>query len=184
MKRSSKFKVQGAELEEKIKRIKLLLLDVDGVLTDGKIVYDGNGNEIKAFDVKDGHGIKLLLRSGVKVGIITSRESAVVAKRAEELGIAIVYQGAREKLFAFKEILSKVGLKEDDTAFIGDDLIDIPILRKVGFSAAVSDAVDEVKEVVDYVTTKRGGRGAVREVCELLLKVKGDWDKVTQRYFL
>ncbi len=170
------------EILEKIKRIKLLILDVDGVMTDGSINYTDDGREFKSFDVKDGHGIKLLMRSGVEVALITARESNVVAIRAKDLGIKDVYQGRKEKLGAFEEILANKGLSADETAYMGDDLIDLPVLRRAGFCAAVADATDEVKEAVDYVAKRPGGRGAVRELTDLILKAKGRWDEVTARY--
>ncbi len=163
--------------------IKLLLLDVDGVLTDGRIIFDDAGRELKAFDVKDGHGLKLVQRAGIKVGIITGRQSAVVAQRAAELGIELVYQGAKDKLVPFREILAHLQLTPDQTAYVGDDLVDLPILLQVGFSAAVADAVDEVKARVDMVTRRPGGRAAVREICDYLLRESGQWDAVTGRYF-
>ncbi len=169
-------------LIEKIKRIKLLILDVDGVLTDGSINYTDDGREFKSFDVKDGHGIKLLMRSGVEVALITARESNVVAIRAKDLGIKDVYQGRLEKLGAFEEILANKGLDADETAYAGDDIIDLPVLRRAGFSVAVQDAVEEVKQRVDHVTERPGGRGAVRELTDLILKVQGRWDEVTGRY--
>ncbi len=174
----------NALCREKIKRIKILLLDVDGVLTDGRIILDDSGKETKSFDVKDGHGIKLILRSGIRVGFITSRRSAVVSKRAGELGIEYVYQGAINKLEAFDDIIKKNHFKEADAAFIGDDLVDIPVLKRAGFAACVSDAVDEVKEVADYIASNPGGRGAVREVCDFILKAQDKWSEVTKRYFI
>lgn len=169
-------------LIEKIKRIKLLILDVDGVLTDGSINYTDDGREFKSFDVKDGHGIKLLMRSGVEVALITARESNAVAVRASDLGIKDVYQGRKEKLRAYEEILSNKGLSADETAYVGDDIIDLPVIRRAGFSAAVADAVGEVIEAVDYVTTRPGGRAAVRELTDLILKAQGSWADVTARY--
>lgn len=163
--------------------IRLLLLDVDGVLTDGRIVYGSDGLELKAFDVKDGHGLKLLQRAGIAVGIITGRKSDVVERRAAELEVAYLYQGAKDKLVPYAEILRLSGLNDAQVAYMGDDLIDLPILRRVGFSASVSDAHDEVKSRVDYVTVRPGGRGAVREVCDHLLRGSGRWDEVTSRYF-
>ena len=163
--------------------IKLLLLDVDGVLTDGRIIFDDQGRQLKAFDVKDGHGLKLVQRAGIRVGIITGRRSPVVARRAEELGIDLVYQGAKIKLEPFAEILAWLELESRQVAYIGDDLVDLPILRRVGFAATVADAVDEVRSAVDLVATRRGGRGAVREICDHLLKAAGHWDAVTARYF-
>ncbi len=166
-----------------IANIRLLLLDVDGILTDGKIVYDNNGIESKSFHVRDGHGLKLLQRAGFKVGIITGRESAIVEKRAAELGIEFVYQGAKDKLIPYKQILEITGLRDDQVAYAGDDLIDLPILRRVGCSFTVADAVAEIKPYVDYITAKSGGCGAVREICDMLLRQSGHWDEVTQRYF-
>jgi len=166
-----------------LSQIKLLLLDVDGVLTDGRILYDDQGGEQKAFDVKDGHGLKLLQRAGFDVGIITGRQSAIVSRRAEELGIRLVYQGAKDKRVPFVEILDILGLEPQQVAYVGDDLVDLPILLKVGFSVTVADALDEVKCQVDLVTKRPGGRGAVREICDYLLKATGQWDAVTARYY-
>lgn len=170
-------------MHERLGKIRLLLLDVDGVMTDGRIVYDDHGNETKAFDVKDGHGLKLLQRAGIRVGIITGRQSPVVDRRAAELGIDLVYQGAKDKLVPFREILHKTGLTADQIAYVGDDLPDVPILRRVGFAATVADALAEVKPHVHYVTRHPGGRGAVREICDLLLKETGRWESVAARYF-
>ena len=171
-------------MDAKLAVIKLLLLDVDGVLTDGRITYDNQGNELKSFDVKDGHGLKLLQRAGIDIGIITGRQSDLVARRAVELGIDILYQGALRKLDPYQEILDKQGLSNEQVAYVGDDLMDLPILRRVGFSATVSDAHPDVLPLVDYVTQRPGGRGAVREVCDLLIKAGGHWGQVTDRYFV
>ena len=168
--------------QEKIKHIKLLILDVDGVLTDGKILYNDRGEEIKAFNVKDGHGLKLLMRSGTEVALITGRESKVVLHRARDLGIKHVYQRATNKIDVYEKILRGKKLEDKHVGFIGDDLVDIPVLRRVGFSATVWDAIPEVKEIVDYVASKKGGDGAVREICELLLKVQNKWEEITERY--
>lgn len=170
-------------MDQRFENIRLLLLDVDGVMTDGRIVYDNQGVETKAFDVKDGHGLKLLQRAGVQVGIITGRESQVVAHRAKELGIEILYQGAKDKLVPYEEILESLGLIGEQVAYVGDDVVDLPVLRRVGFAATVADAVEDIKPYVDYVTTREGGRGAVREVCDYLLKRSGKWPMVTDRYF-
>jgi len=168
---------------EKLQNIKLLLLDVDGVLTDGKIVYADSGEQIKAFDVKDGHGLKLLMRSGAEVVLITGRESKVVLHRARDLGIQEVNQKITNKIEIYEKILKEKNLEDMHVGFVGDDLIDIPVLRRVGFSVAVEDAIPEVKEIVDYVTSKKGGEGAVREVCELLLKSQNKWEELTERYY-
>jgi 3-deoxy-D-manno-octulosonate 8-phosphate phosphatase (KDO 8-P phosphatase) len=164
-------------------RIKLLLLDVDGVMTDGRIIYDNNGGETKAFDVKDGHGLKLMQRAGIKVGIITGRQSLVVARRAKELGIDLVYQGVKDKSLPFNEILGKLALTAEEVAYVGDDIVDLPVMRKVGFAATVADAMDDVKHFADMVSERPGGRGAVREICEYLLKESGRWSAVTRHYF-
>ena len=170
-------------MNERLKNIKLLLLDVDGVLTDGRIIFDSNGIESKFFNVKDGHGIKLLQRAGIEVGIVSGRKSQVVTNRAAELGITRVFQGALDKLAVYREILQETGLTDAQIAFMGDDVIDIPVMRRVGFAAAPADAVEEVLPHAHFVTRNRGGWGAVREVCDLILKGQGSWDHVTARYF-
>ena len=164
-------------------KIKLLLLDVDGVMTDGRITYDSAGGETKAFDVKDGHGLKLVQRVGIQVGIITGRQSSIVARRAAELGIELVYQGVKDKNLPFREILEKLALLPEEVAYVGDDVVDLPIMRQVGFAATVADAVDDVKPYAHMVTKRCGGRGAVREVCDFLLKESGRWSAVTRHYF-
>ncbi|MBN2645168.1 MAG: HAD family hydrolase [Desulfuromonadaceae bacterium] len=170
-------------MKERIAAIRLLLLDVDGVMTDGRIIYDNQGVETKMFHVRDGHGLKLLQRAGVQVGIITGRESQVVIKRAQELGIEYLYQGAKNKLECYEDILRRTGLSDEQIAYVGDDLVDLPVLRRVGFAVAVADGVEEIRPYVDYVTSRCGGCGAVREVCDLLLKQSGRWQQVTQRYY-
>jgi 3-deoxy-D-manno-octulosonate 8-phosphate phosphatase (KDO 8-P phosphatase) len=170
-------------MRERLQKIKLLLLDVDGVLTDGRIIFDANGVETKFFNVKDGHGIKLVQRAGIEVGIVSGRESQVVVNRARELGIALVHQGALDKLVIYQQVLAETGLADEAVAFMGDDVIDLPVLRRVGFAAAPADAVPEVVPHVHFVARNRGGWGAVREVCDLLLKEQGAWETVTARYF-
>jgi len=170
-------------MRERLVKIRLLLLDVDGVMTDGRIVFDDRGGETKAFDVKDGHGLKLLQRAGIRIGIITGRQSPVVERRAAELGIELIYQGAKDKLIPFRDILQRTGLDAEAVAYVGDDIVDLPILRLVGFAATVADAHEAVKPHVHYITKHPGGRGAVREICDLLLKESGRWETVTERYF-
>lgn len=170
-------------METRLGKISLFLLDVDGVMTDGRIVYDNHGIETKSFDVKDGHGLKLLQRAGIKIGIITGRQSEVVRFRALELGIEILYQGAKDKLVPYREILQTLKLSDEEVAYMGDDIVDLPILRRVGFAATVADAAEEVKPLVHYIAARSGGRGAVREVCDLILKQTGAWQGVTGRYF-
>ena len=164
--------------------IRLLLTDVDGVMTDGGIIYDANGVETKVFNVKDGHGIKMLQRHGIEVGIITGRTSQVVDLRAKELGIEILYQGALKKLESYLDIKQKTGLLDSQIAYIGDDIIDVPVMRRVIFAAAPAEALIEAKNAAHYVTSHAGGRGAVREVCDLILKGRGLWDEVAARYDL
>jgi len=171
-------------VEERLKKIKLLILDVDGVLTDGRIIFDSNGVESKFFNVKDGHGIKMLQRAGIEVGIISGRESVVVANRAAELGIGQVYQKSLDKLVPYRQMLEATGLGDQEVAFMGDDIIDIPIMRRVGFASAPADAVAEVVPFAHFVARNRGGWGAVREICDLLLKAQGSWDSVTSRYYV
>ncbi len=170
------------DIYKKARPVKLLILDVDGVMTDGSIVFDSDGRETKSFNVKDGHGIKLFMRAGLKVALITARSSKVVSKRADELGISIVRQGAKDKLSAFTEILKELSLTPAETAYIGDDIIDLPVLTRVGFSVAVADAVAEVVKRVDYVTESKGGRGAVREAVEVILKAQSKWEEVLEPY--
>lgn len=170
-------------MKNALKNIRLLLLDVDGVLTDGRIIYDNNGIESKAFNVRDGHGLKMLQRAGVRIGIITGRESAIVTHRAQELGIEFVYQGAKDKLVPYQQIMAVTGFSDENVAYVGDDVVDLPILRRVGCSFTVADACAEVKPHVDYITNCAGGCGAVREICDMLLRASGRWDDITSRYF-
>ena len=163
--------------------IKIVIIDVDGVLTDGRIMLDANGNESKTFYVQDGTGITYLHRAGIKTAIVSGRESKAVAHRAKELGIEDVYQGIHNKIEAYEKILKKHKIKDNEVCYIGDDLIDLPILRRVGFSVAVPNAVLEVKESVSYVTSAPGGYGAIREVAEKILKSQGKWDMVVSRYY-
>ncbi len=162
-------------VRSKAKSIVLLLLDVDGVLTDGRIIIDDRGVETKHFHVRDGQGISLLLRSGIDVGIITSRSSQSVRHRANELGIGLVRQGVRDKLATYNEIKRRRALKDNQIAYIGDDIVDLAILRQAGLAVSVADAWPGLGSVVDYVTNAKGGAGAVREVAELLMKVQGKW---------
>lgn len=171
-------------MEERLKKIKLLILDVDGVMTDGRIIFDSNGIESKFFNVKDGHGIKMLQRSGIEVGIISGRGSVVVTNRAAELGITQVYQKSLDKMVPYREMLEATGVCDEEVAFMGDDIIDIPLLRRVGFAAAPADAVAEVLPFAHLVAKNRGGWGAVRELCDLIMKSQGTWEGITARYYL
>jgi 3-deoxy-D-manno-octulosonate 8-phosphate phosphatase (KDO 8-P phosphatase) len=170
------------ELKRKAERIDVLVLDVDGVLTDGRIIIDDRGRESKHFNVRDGHGIKLILKTGIEVVFLTGRKSRVVAHRAQDLGIREVYQGARDKVMIFEGMLLKKNMKADRVAYMGDDVVDIPLFRKAGLSIAVADACEEAKQAAHYVTEKEGGKGAVREVCEMILRAQGKWDEIAKRY--
>ena len=171
-------------MKNRLKHIRLLLLDVDGVLTDGSIIFDANGLETKCFNVRDGHGIKMLQRHGIEVGIITGRTSAVVDIRAKELGINLVYQGALIKLESYNNVKEKTGLDDSQIAYMGDDVIDVPLLRRVGFAAVPLDGMSGVRDAAHYVSSCAGGRGAVREVCDMILKGRGVWDEIVARYEL
>lgn len=166
----------------KIRVVKMVVFDVDGVLTDGRIIFSNSGEETKLFDVKDGHGIKLLMRSGIGVAIITARSSEVVKKRAGDLGITHVFQGMKDKKTGLDELVKATGIGSGEMAYMGDDIIDLPVLTRVAFSAAVADAVQEVRDRVDFVSTRPGGRGAARELAELVLKAQGKWDEVMKPY--
>jgi 3-deoxy-D-manno-octulosonate 8-phosphate phosphatase (KDO 8-P phosphatase) len=166
------------EVKERAARVRLLLLDVDGVLTDGGILLHPDGEESKVFNVRDGLGIRLLQRAGVEVGFISGRNSRVVARRAEDLGIGLVVQGMLYKLPAYEEILTKRGLTHKDVAYVGDDIVDIPILERVGLAVATAGAVPAVVSRCHVITDRDGGRGAVREACELILQAQGRWEEV------
>jgi len=166
----------------KLKHTKLLLLDVDGVLTDGSIIYNDNGAETKIFNAKDGLGIRLLMEAGIKVGIVTGRTSKALYHRCTNLGISLIFDGVHEKTSVLEIISKQTGLLTEEIAFVGDDLLDLPLLRRVGLSIAVADAHKTVIENVDMVTSKKGGDGAVREICEAILKAQGFWNKILERY--
>ncbi len=169
-------------LEDRAKKIKMFIMDVDGVLTDGRIILGSRGEEFKFFHVQDGTGITLVHRAGLKTAIISARKSEVTERRARELGINAVYQVKDGKEGAYEKILKDYGLNDDEVAYIGDDLHDLPILRRVGLAVSVSNGRDEVKEVVHYTTEMAGGQGAVREIIEFILKSQGKWKEVTKKY--
>jgi len=173
----------NAQVRRRIERIKLLALDVDGVLTDGRLFYHDDGTESKAFDVRDGHGIKMLGHAGIESALISGRSCPMVEKRAADLGITEVIQGVRDKVPILEKILSHKGLKPEHAAFVGDDVVDLTVMKHVGFAVAVADASEFLFDTAHYVTVAPGGRGAVREVAELILAVKGLWKKVAHTYF-
>jgi YrbI family 3-deoxy-D-manno-octulosonate 8-phosphate phosphatase len=162
-------------LSEKASKIKLLLLDVDGVMTDGRITMNDQGEETKVFNVKDGLGLKMLMSSGIEVVILTGRRSQILALRAEELGIEEVYQGVKNKDMLCNQLRKVKNLKKEQMCSLGDDLPDLAMFMGSGLSIAVADAVKEVREAADFITKNKGGFGAVREVCELILKCQGKW---------
>ena len=166
---------------ERLKLVELLLLDVDGVLTDGGIIYTDSGEQVKIFNSRDGLGIRLLQDSGVQVGIVTGRASQVLHHRCENLGIDLLFEGIADKSSALKTICEKTGIAPANIAFVGDDLVDLPLFARVGVSIAVADCHAAVSEKVDWVTKAAGGSGAVREVCDEILKAKGLFDQIVER---
>ncbi|MDD5580593.1 MAG: 3-deoxy-manno-octulosonate-8-phosphatase KdsC [Methylobacter sp.] len=167
---------------EKAKKLKLLILDVDGVLTDGKLFFDNDGTEYKSFHSRDGHGIKLLRQSGVEVAVISGRKSNSVALRMKNLGIELVYQGYENKIPAFNEIIEKRGIAPEQAAYMGDDVIDLPVMIRAGLAIAVGDANFAVKQRADWCTTLPGGHGAVREVCDFIMQAQGSFEEILNAY--
>jgi len=170
------------ELLNKLKHIKLLILDVDGVLTDGSIIYNDDGLETKVFNVKDGLGIRLLINAGIKVCIATGRSSKALDHRCRNLGIEHVFEGIKDKTTVLDSILDQTGISAEEIAFIGDDLVDLPLMRKVGLAIAVADAHETVLEHAEMIASAKGGAGAVREVCEAILKAQGLWEIILGHY--
>ncbi len=162
--------------------IKLVILDVDGTLTDGKLYMSNKGDDMKAFDVRDGLGISLSIKSGLKIGIITGKTSDLVERRGRELGITDIVQGSWDKVASLKEILNKYNITFEETAYIGDDLIDLKVMKQCGFSACPKNAVAEILEVADFISSKNGGDGAVREILEKILKEQGKWDSIIDNF--
>jgi 3-deoxy-D-manno-octulosonate 8-phosphate phosphatase (KDO 8-P phosphatase) len=170
------------EIERRAALVKLLLLDCDGVLTDGRITLVEGGDEQKSFHTRDGHGLVMLHRAGLRSGIISGRTSRLVTARAADLGIAYVWQGALDKLEAFERLLSEAGVETSEVAYVGDDVVDIPLMRRSILAVAVADATEDTRAAAHFVTRLPGGFGAVREVCELILKAQGRWDELLKRY--
>ena len=174
--------VHISEVERRARRIKLLLMDCDGVLTDGRVEFLENGDEQKTFHTRDGQGISLFHRAGLKTGIISGRTSTAVERRAQDLEMAYVRQYARDKVKVLDEILALAKISLHECAYIGDDLADIPVMDRVELSFAVADAVPETKQAAHFVTAQKGGHGAVREVTDLILKAQGRWEELMKRY--
>jgi 3-deoxy-D-manno-octulosonate 8-phosphate phosphatase (KDO 8-P phosphatase) len=171
-----------SEVEKRAARVKLLLMDCDGVLTDGRIILLGADDEQKSFHTRDGHGLVLLHRAGLRSGIISGNKSSAVERRARDLGIVYVRQGTWDKIVEFEEVLKEAGVEDAETAFIGDDVTDIPLMQRVGLAVAVADAAEEVRGVAHFITQLPGGFGAVREVTDLILKAQGRWAELMRKY--
>ena len=163
-------------------RIQLAIFDVDGVMTDGRLYFGNDGNEVKSFHIRDGQGIKLLLNTDIEVAVVSGRRAASVERRMADLGIRHVWLGIRDKLAVLQDLLTQLGLSADQAAYTGDDLIDLAVMRRVGLAIAVQDADPFVKQHAHWQTPSRGGRGAVREVCELLLEARGQLTAARERY--
>jgi 3-deoxy-D-manno-octulosonate 8-phosphate phosphatase (KDO 8-P phosphatase) len=173
---------EPVEIERRAARVKLLLMDCDGVLTDGRIELVGEKDEQKIFHTRDGHGLVLFHRAGLSSGIISGRTSGAVSRRARELGITYLRQGALDKIKDFEELLAEAEVEESEVAFIGDDVVDIPLMERAELAVAVADATRETREAAHYVTQLPGGYGAVREVTEIILKAQGRWKNLMKRY--
>lgn len=172
------------KIYEMFKNVKMLLLDVDGIMTDGTITYTNSGDELKSFSVKDGLGIRLLIDSGIPVGIITARESEIVKRRSKELGITHVFQNMKNKISAFEKIQKEMNIQSISICYMGDDLIDIPVLKTCSIPVTVPNSCTEVQNVCVYITKCHGGKGAVREVCELILKSQDKWDNAIKKFLV
>jgi len=167
---------------EKLASVDLLIMDVDGVLTQGEVIYKDDGGQIKIFNVKDGLGLRLLMDAGVRAAIVTGRSAGALEARVNDLGIPFLFHGVSDKAAALDKVVEQSGIPAERMAFIGDDLPDLPIMKRVGLSIAVADAADEVKDRAELTTTHLGGKGAVRETCEAILKAKGLWEEAVERY--
>ena len=171
------------EVIERAKRIKLIMLDVDGVLTDGRVIFSSTGEELKCFNAQDGCAMVLARRAGIKIVFVTGRNSQIVERRAREHNVTEVFQNVSNKLEIFKRLLGKYQLQPDEVAFLGDDLVDIAVMKKSGLAVTVPDAVPEVKEISHYITKREGGAGAVREIVDLTIKSQDKWQEVTKSYY-
>jgi 3-deoxy-D-manno-octulosonate 8-phosphate phosphatase (KDO 8-P phosphatase) len=170
------------EVLDRARAVKLLVFDVDGVLTDGSLFYGDDGQEYKAFNSRDGHGIKMLRDAGVEAAILTGRSSKVVLHRARNLGISRIIQGAHDKLVSYQAMLAEIGLKPEEIAYMGDDLVDLPVMRRCGLACTVPDAPEAVKARAHYIAKAGAGRGAAREVCELIMQAQGSWQTQLANY--
>ena len=169
-------------IEAKAARIRLILFDVDGVLTDGRVVLHGDGSESKQFHIRDGIVMVWAQRVGLKIGLLSARMSATTAERAAQLGVTLVHQGVASKIDAYDQIVSDIGLNDEEVAYMGDDIVDIAVLSRVGLAAAPADAVSEVRERVHWVAPSAGGAGAARELLELILRAQGRWEAIVRSF--
>ena len=169
-------------LAAKAAKVKLILLDVDGVLTDGAVVIFGDGSETKRFHIRDGIALVWAQRAGITVGLLSARQSPTTAQRAAQLGITLIHQGVASKITTYDQIVGDMVLSDEDVAYMGDDIVDLAVLARAGLSAAPSDAVNEVRSRVDFVSARPGGEGAVRELVEMILRAKGHWDPLVAAY--
>jgi len=172
-----------SEIIDRARKVRVLILDIDGVLTDGRIVYSPYGEELKFFDVQDGLGIVLLRRAGIESVIVTARRSRIVKSRCKDLAIRYLYYGYPNKLIPFKKIVKRFRVMPEEVCFVGDDLIDLPILNRVGLAVTVPNAAEDVRAHAHYVTARPGGRGAVREICDIIMKSQNKWNLVTSLFF-
>ena len=177
-----KYHKSEEEIRKRATQIKLLILDVDGVLTNGGLIWHDDGKESKIFHVHDGHGIRLMQRAGIEVALLTGRSSRVVAHRAQDLGIKLVAQGSKNKLNDYEEMLRQRQLDDLEVAYVGDDLVDVPVFKRVGLAVAVAGSPDYVNSQCHVTTQNQGGEGAVREVCDFILQAQGKWEEVTRPY--
>lgn len=172
----------NSEVEARAARLKLLLMDCDGVLTDGRITLVEGGDELKSFHTRDGHGLVMLHSAGLRSGIISGRAARSVERRARDLGVGFVRQGVRDKAAVFEALLAEAGVAEAEVGYVGDDVVDIPLMRRAGLAVAVADAAPDARAAAHYVTELPGGFGAIREVCELILKAQGRWAELLKTY--
>ncbi len=170
------------DIRDRAARVRLVIFDVDGVLTDGRLYFGNDGNEYKAFHIRDGHGIKMLLNQGIAVAIISGRRAVSTERRMEDLGVPHVYLGVEDKIAAFQDLLSRTGLTPEAAAYLGDDIVDLPVLRQVGLAAAVADADPLLSRHVHWQSRTAGGQGAARELCELILDAQDKLDAEQQRF--
>ena len=168
---------------DRARNIKFIMLDVDGVLTDGRIIFSSKGEELKCFNAQDGCAMVLAQKAGIKIVFVTGRTSKIVKRRAKEHNVTEVFQGVINKIEVMNKLMKKYKVTPEEIAFLGDDLVDIAIMKKCGFAVAVADAVPEVKEIAHYLTQRGGGKGAIREILDLIIKAQGKWEEVTKSYY-